>query len=77
MRTETREIDEFEARDDNGNTYTVTEYQEFIESRTINRPVEWIPGLKSLELDDGSKVNFIDDNTFKIVATDTIIHRIG
>ena len=76
MRRERRVIDRFKARDDDGNAYVVVECQDFNEYRTLSEPTQWVPGLKSLMLDDGSSVNFIDDNTFKIVKTDTIIRRV-
>lgn len=75
-KTEVRWVGEFQAKDEFGNTYTVNEYQELIEARSFNQPTEWLEGMKILELDDGSKVNFLDDRTFQIVSTNTILRRL-
>ena len=65
-----REVDRFECIDDDGNSYTVIEYQEFLSGG--------IPGMKRLELDDGSAVTTVDDKTFKIIdVAATVIRKIG
>jgi len=61
-------------RADDGTVYEVDEIQEYIDASSFDGEA-WIEGLKRLELEDGSKVNHIDDDTFKIVATGTIIRR--
>lgn len=33
----------------------------------------WLPGLKRLQRLDGGAVNFIDENTFQIIATEQIV----
>ena len=65
---------QFKASAATGETYTVHEYQEFIESRTQGG-VDWIPGMKELRLNDGSRVNYIDENTFEIVQTGATLKR--
>lgn len=62
--------------DDQGNQYQVEEWQEFIDAGHMRDPNARIPGMKELRLSDGSPVNFIDSDTFKIVRTDAIIRRI-
>ncbi len=69
MRRDTRVSRKFDAFDDQGNRYAIVEYQELIESQALGRPPEWIKGMKRLELDDGSPVNFKDENTFEIVMS--------
>ena len=65
-------VDEFELVDDHGKEYTIFEYQEGTEKRSL----KWIaagPGLFSLS--DGTAVDKLDDNTFKIPTIDRILHR--
>lgn len=57
-------------RDADGRVYLVEEIQEF-----VGNPAERIKGLKRLQLPDGTKVNFIDPDTFEIVITGTILRR--
>jgi hypothetical protein len=72
MHKVTRWMAEHLATDDFGNEYVVHEYQEFIES-VSHQGVSWIPGMKSFEIDGHGLLNYIDDRTFKIVRTDTIV----
>ena len=53
---------------DDGRSYSVYEYQEYIDASSYDGEA-WVPSLKRLELDDGSPVNFIDDRTLKAVRT--------
>jgi glutamine cyclotransferase len=56
----------------------VIEYQEYSEYRTINGDWHRADGFKRLELADGSgDLNYIDPQTFKIVATNQIVRKIG
>jgi hypothetical protein len=61
-------------KSDDGTEYVVYEYQEFLDASTYDGE-KWVPGLKWLELNDGSKLNHIDDDTFKIVRSGTIVRR--
>ena len=61
---------------DFGVEYTVLEYQTLIAHRPLSGPVQYLPGLKRLALDDGSAVNFIDAKTFKIVDSGVLIRVI-
>ena len=71
---ETRRISEFKLIDDNGEEYTVFEYQEGTEKRSL----KWIEaGPSRFRLGDGTPVDKIDDNTFKIPTIDRILHRQG
>lgn len=73
---ETHKTDEFTAVDDDGNVYTVIEYQEVMERRSVNKPSEWIKtGPRWFRLDDDTPVNQIDADTFKIATTDMVIRR--
>jgi hypothetical protein len=70
-----RLIAKYNADAETGQTYSINEYQEFIEVET-KEGREFIPGMKELRLDDGSRVNYIDENTFKIVQSGTILKRV-
>jgi hypothetical protein len=74
---ETHETDEFVAVDDDGTEYMIIEYQEVIEQRAIDKPLEWIKaGPRWYRLRDGTPVNYIDGNTFKISTTDKVLTRV-
>lgn len=72
-----KEIERFEAESDDGTIYTVVIIQEYRDASSMSNPNSWVPGLKRLELLDGSAVNSLDSKTFKVVATDEIIRKIG
>src|SRR5262249_60122226 len=59
---ETQQINEFELIDDLGNEYTIFEYQEGIQKRSL----KWIKAGQSwFRLSDGTPVDKVDENTFK------------
>lgn len=62
--------------DDSGKTYEVEHWQEQIPAGHMGNPKATIPGMSQLNLSTGESVNYIDENTFKIVQTDTIIRRV-
>ncbi|HEY0148540.1 MAG TPA: hypothetical protein VGB70_06000 [Allosphingosinicella sp.] len=68
-------IGKYIARGDDGQTYQVHEYQEFIDAGTKDGDAV-IPGMKYCTLGDGSKVNHIDARHWEIVATGTILTRV-
>ena len=69
---ETRQVNEFKLVDDQGNEYTVFEYQDGTEKPSL----KWIKaGPTSFRLSDGTAVDKVDDNTFKISTIDRILHR--
>ena len=71
------EIDRFEARADDGTIYVVVAIQEYADASSMARPNQWIEGFKRLELLDGAPVNYINAETFKIVASGEIIRKVG
>lgn len=72
-----REIDRFTAVTESGLSYKIVAYQEFIRVSAMSSPESWIPGMKRLELANGSSpVNRIDDSTFKIVLTNEIVRKL-
>ena len=71
-RRETQQVNEFELIDDHGNEYTIFEYQEGIQ----NRSLKWIKAGQSwFCLSDGTPVGKVDENTFKIASTGNVLHR--
>ena len=67
-------VDQHKMQSDDGVSYIVDEYQEYVDAGTKDGD-EWIPGMKFLELSDGSKVNYIDENTFEIVRSGITLRR--
>jgi hypothetical protein len=70
-----QETGRFRAISDDGQEFVVIEYQPIRETRTLSG-TSITKGLKRLVLSDGSSVNQIDPETFKIVQTDQIIRKI-
>jgi hypothetical protein len=71
------QIDRFNARAEDGRLFSVVIYQEFVDGTAIgDEAKKWIPGMKRIALSDGSSVNFVDQNTFRIVQTGEIIRRV-
>ena len=69
---ETHQISEFKLIDDHGKEYTVFEYQEGKETRSL----KWMKaGPSWFRLSDGTPVDKIDDNTFQIPAIDKVLSR--
>ena len=69
---ETHQINEFKLVDDIGNEYAIFEYQEGIEKPSL----KWLKtGPSLVSPSDGTPVDKIDDNTFKITTIDRILHR--
>ena len=67
----TRQVNEFKLVDDHGKEYTAFEYQEGTETQSL----KWTKaGPTSFRLSDGTAVDKIDDNTFKIPVVDRVLH---
>jgi len=72
MKTKIQPVCEFKVVDDHGREYTVLEYQEGTEKPSL----KWIKaGPTWFRLSDGTAVDKIDDNTFKIPMIDKVLHR--
>ena len=68
----THQVNEFKLVDYDGKEYTVFEYQEGTEKPSL----KWIKAGPSLfSLSDGTAVDKLDDNTFKIPMIDRVLHR--
>jgi hypothetical protein len=69
---ETRQISEIKLVDDHGKEYTVFEFQEGTEKRSL----KWIrAGQSWFRLSDGTPIDKVDDTTFKITAIEGVLHR--
>jgi hypothetical protein len=69
---EPRQINEFKVMDEHGSDYTLVEYQNVTETRSL----KWRrAGPSRFELADGTPVDKIDDETFKIETSDTVLRR--
>ena len=68
----TRQVNEFKVVDDHGKEYTAFEYQGGTETQSL----KWTKaGPTWFRLSDGTAVDKIDDNTFKILVVDRVLHR--
>jgi hypothetical protein len=69
---EPRQINEFKVVDEQGSDYTLVEYQNVTETRSL----KWRrAGPSRFELADGTPVDKIDEETFKIETSDTVLRR--
>src|SRR5262249_13947848 len=69
---EPRQINEFKVRDEQETDYTLVEYQHVTETRSL----KWRrAGPSWFALADGTPVGKIDDETFKIETSDTVLRR--
>ncbi len=71
-----KEIGRVVCRDDGGNEYSVVMWQNFSDSSALEAANRMTPTTKALALSTGEPVNFIDDNTFEIVESETVIRRV-
>ena len=69
---EAREISTFRVSDDRGNEYTLVENQNVAETRSL-KSLAAKPSWFGLA--DGTPVDKIDDQTFRIATNDTVLHR--
>jgi threonine dehydratase len=63
----------FQARSDDGEVFTVIEHQPLAKHRSLSDGASLLPKLKRYTLSDGSAVNQIGADTYKIVQTGQII----
>ena len=66
--------DSFLVYKDDGTALRVRVIRSRIDTSTLDGPSS-IPGLSELRLDDGSPLNMIDENTFKIVVNGELVKR--
>ena len=71
------ETDRFEARADDGETFTIIE----VTSQTSFTPLatgtkKWADGLKEYRVASGGFANRINDTEFRIVSNDKVVKRV-
>jgi hypothetical protein len=71
-----REIGQFEAKADDGQQFTIVEYQDDVDVGTLDDPPATDPEAIELFTSDGERVMFKYDGTYEIVSSGLIIHRI-
>jgi hypothetical protein len=69
---EPRPINKFKVVDDQGNEYTLVENRNVTETRSLK---SLTAGPSWFGLADGTPVDKIDDQTFRIATNDTVLHR--
>ena len=72
------EVDRFHCEDEDGEVFVVIVRRQFVEVDLLSGPPELVGDVRDFALIDGRAVTRIDGklNTFKIVATDRILHAI-
>ena len=63
----------FTARGDDGRSYTIYEYTDFIEARSHDDPTLESRGLKELRTPDGMAVNWQGKGVYQILTTGVIL----
>lgn len=72
-----REIGQFEVKADDGQQFTIVEYQEEVDVGTLEEdPPATDPEAVELFTADGEKVMFKYEGTYEIVSSGLIVHRI-
>lgn len=71
-----RRIDTFKAIDEKGTEYTINCIQEFIKIIGLDKSESVMGSLKRYETSRSNPVNRIDENTFEIVHTKTIVKKV-
>jgi hypothetical protein len=70
------EVGRFEAEADDGQRFTIIEYQENVDVGTLEDSPATDPGAIELFTVDGERVIFKYDGTYEIVSSGLIVHRI-
>ena len=66
--------EQFEATDDQGNSYLVVVHQQKIDTGSLDGP-GYVLGLREYRLASGEALNALSDTTFKVVRTGQHITR--
>jgi hypothetical protein len=69
-----RLIARHQMQDEDGNQYEVLEYQDVVDTSTKEGPSS-MDGMTALFLEDGTRLNHIDDDTFELVWPKKILRR--
>jgi len=72
----TKQIGSFKAKSETGEMYTVNEFQEYISVLTNIGNTTEFEGAKKWKTSTGLDVKQVDQNTYRIVPSNEIIHKI-
>lgn len=72
-----RKTDEFTVRTDEGETYVIYEFTNFVEVGDFENPNAVVQGLKRLSTSDGMPVNFRGNGLYEIVELGVVARRVG
>jgi hypothetical protein len=70
------EVGRFEAKADNGQQFTIIEYQDVITAGTLENPHATDPEAIDLFTSDGERVMFKYEGTYEIISSGLIAHPI-
>ena len=68
-------VEQIDTRKANGQVVRLYVYQDVIDAGSMDDPHATLLGMKRIVTGQGQNVNFIDDNTFKIVVTNEVLTR--
>jgi hypothetical protein len=71
------EIGRFEAEADDGQRFTIIEYQDSVDVGTSEDPPDIDPASIELFTSDGERVMFKYEGTYEIVSSGLIVHRLS
>jgi hypothetical protein len=71
-----REVGQFEAKADDGQRFTIIEYQDDVGVETLDDPPATDPESIELFTAEGERVMFKYDGTYEIVSSGLLVHRI-
>lgn len=66
----------FNAEAEDGSIYTIIKLQYYSERKRFHLPPLVLPSQAKYQTEEGGAVDMIDDSTFKIRATGTLVKRI-
>lgn len=75
--TKSQRVGLFTAADARGARCTILEVQEYVQTAMIGRGDEWVPGRRSLMLENGNLVDQLIDGSLLVVRTGTKLHRVS
>ena len=68
-------VSRFKVRSETGQEYEVQEIQNFVDASSFDGPAT-IPGRRRFALSGGGALNYVDDQTLKIVASGQVVRRV-
>jgi len=74
--TEIIEVDRFVAEAEDKHLYTIIVTQKIGVSRSLDGKMFRTPGIKSARTSEGYSVNYIDENTYKIVDLNLVVKKV-